>query len=131
MRGAGGEEILPLLSKDPAPKEIPILLVFSVIFQLSLFFMKKMQSRKRGSNYITDLRRTLVENVLNTWGLLIILLGTLVTCTTAIIHVMRVDDNLEAVDMKLNTLMPGGVVRILSIMAFGVGFPFLKQHALR
>ena len=131
MRGAGGEEILPLLSKDPAPKEIPILLVFSVIFQLSLFYMKKMQSRKRGSNYITDLRRTLVENVLNTWGLLIILLGTLVTCTTAIIHVMRVDDYLEAVDMKLNTLMPGGVVRILSIMAFGVGFPFIKQHALR
>ena len=90
-----------------------------------------MQARKRGSNYITDLRRTLVENVLNTWGMLIILVGTLVACTASIIHVLRVDDNLGAIDVKLNTLLPFGVVRILCIMAFGVGFPFIKQHALR
>ena len=127
----GGDAILPLVSKDPAPREIPILMVFSVILQFSFFCMKKIKSRNEEFNYITNLRRSLVENVLNIYGLLFILVATFLVCTVAILHVMRVDENLEKSEVKLHSILPQNIIWVLCIMGFAVCFPFISQHALR
>ena len=127
----GGDEILPLVSKDSAPREIPILMVFSVIFQFSVFCMKKIKSRNEEFNYITNLRRSLVDNVLNIYGLLFILVATFLVCAVTILHVMRVDENLEKIEVKLHTILPQGIIWLLCLMGFGVCFPFISQHALR
>ena len=127
----GGDEILPLVSKDSAPREIPILMVFSVIFQFSVFCMKKIKSRNEEFNYTTNLRRSLVENVLNIYGLLFILVAILLCCYVAILNVMRVDENLEKSEFKIPTLLPANVIRMLCIIGFAVCFPFISQHALR
>ena len=120
-----------MVSKAPAPREIPILMVFSVIFQFALVCMKKIKARNEEFNYITNLRRSLVENVLNIYGLLFILVAILLCCYVAILNVMRVDENLEKSEFKIPTLLPANVIRMLCIIGFAVCFPFISQHALR
>ena len=69
----GREDLLEEVSADPPGQALTVLLVSSLAFQVVLFLFKWNFSRKI-ENYALNLKATLVNNVLNIYGLLIIIM---------------------------------------------------------
>ena len=81
----GGEEILPHLSKMSAGRGLMNLLMCSAIFQISLYILKKSKTRKL-QGYSQLLTRTMVENVLNMYSIMVISIISIISFTWGLFH---------------------------------------------
>ena len=71
----GGDEMLNLLDDRPPGRAMVIFVIFTIIFQIFMQGLKKLktQNLKSVSMYAQNLRTTLVNNVLNIYGLVFFL----------------------------------------------------------
>ena len=81
----GGDKIIPQLSEDFPDWGIPILTFVSVTFQLCLYLLKYLKSRKLNM-YAHNLRTIMVENVLNMYELVVIILISITGIVYGAIH---------------------------------------------
>ena len=75
----GGEEIIDSLCDEVPGKALLHLCVFSIFFQIFNSVYKKMKNERLHSvnDYAQSLRTTIVNNVINIYGLVIIFCGNL------------------------------------------------------
>ena len=81
----GGDKIIPKLSEDFPDWGIPILTFVSVTFQLCLYLFKYLKSRKLNM-YAHNLRIIMVENVLNMYGIIVIIFISITVIGYGAIH---------------------------------------------
>ena len=122
----GGPELLEEVSEDPPGWSLTILLVSSLAFHIGLFILKWTFSRKI-QNYALNLKATLVNGILNIYGLLIILLISLITCFYAIYHYLII----KHFQQPSKAVMPAGLLLIYLITFLVVLLPFIQNFALR
>ena len=79
----GGERMLDVLDDEKPGNALPYLILFSVLFQICVFSFKTIQNRQLESftNYVQNLRNSLVENVLNVYSLMLILFCNVIYLT--------------------------------------------------
>ena len=85
----GGQDLLEEVSPHPPGQSLVVLMLSSLAFQFLLFLFKWNFSRKI-QNYALNLKATLVNNVLNIYGLLIITMISLISCFYAIYHYLSI-----------------------------------------
>ena len=125
----GGEEILPLLSKEPPPRGVAIFVVGCILWHSLLFLIKiKIQ---RGSSYINHLKNALVENVVNVYGIIITIFVSLSTMVFIFFHAIIVDKNQKSAPENLSPLLPPTIIVLLSVLGFITVLPFFTRPALR
>ena len=111
-----------------------ILVVTSTLFQLTLYCVKRFRDRviqNRISNYMNELRSTLVENVVNVYGIIIILVVSFFSVVFVSNHLTTTKGNSSKAAGELTTILPSTIVLLLCVMAFAAGLPFFTRHALR
>ena len=125
----GRQDLLEEVSDDPPGKSLTILMVSSLTFQLALFVFKWFFSR-RIQNYALNLKATLVNNVLNIYGLLIIMIISLIASAYAIYHYLSIKNKQSEAGTE-RTVMPAGLL-LLNLLTFVVVLlPFIQNFALR
>ena len=130
----GREELLEEVSADPPGLGITVLFVSSLTFQVVLFLFKWNFSRKipNYQNYALNLRTTLVNNVLNIYGVMIIMMISLISCFYAIYHYLSIKNLNKLTEAETETnVMPTGLLLIYLITFFVVLLPFIQNFALR
>ena len=119
----GGQDIIPLLSSDPAKSSnmlIIILVILSSLLQLIIHVYKKIRFRKE-IKYEQQLQQAVMSGVRNAYGPIIILVGFLGFGLTACVHFYVSERNRNAPFSKVwtdkNTFDPTfGMSIILSFM---------------
>ena len=127
----GRSELVEEVSPDPPGQSLTFLFLSSLAFQVLLFLFKWNFSRKI-QNYALDLKATLVNNVLNIYGLLIIMIISLIACFYAIYHYLSIKNlNKQSEAETERTVMPAGLL-LLNLLTFVVVLlPFIQNFALR
>ena len=127
----GGQELLEEVSEDPPGRSLSILMVSSLAFQLGLFIFKWNFSRKI-QNYALNLKAILVNNVLNIYGLLIIMIISLISCCYVIYHYLSIK-NFETPGETVPRTdgMPAGLLLLYLLTFLVVLIPFIQNFALR
>ena len=131
----GGQDLLEEVSDDPPGQSLVVLAVFSIAFQLALFIFKWNFSRKI-DNYALNLKATLVNNVRNIYGLLILTMISLIGCSYAIYHYLSIkhfdvsspEPSLAGPEMPL---MPAGLLLFYLLALLVVLLPYIQNFALR
>ena len=125
----GGEEILPLLSKEPPPRGVAVFVVGCILWNCILFIIKiKIQ---RDSSYINNLKNAMVENVVNVYGIIITIFVAISTSVFIFYHAVIVDRNQKAAPENLSPLLPPTIIVLLSVLGFITALPFFTRPALR
>ena len=122
----GGEEIIPHLSKISAGRGFIVLIMCSAIFQISV--LKQSKSRKL-QGYSQVLTRTMVQNVLNMYGIMVIISISIICVTYGIFH-------LWSIQMYKKSESPVSLVpKEILVLFLGIfltsAVPFMKSYALR
>ena len=127
----GREELLEEVSADPPGQALTVLLVSSLAFQVVLFLFKWNFSRKI-ENYALNLKATLVNNVLNIYGLLIIIMISLIACFYVIYHYLTIKNlSKQTEDGTERNVMPVGLLLLYLLTFLVVLIPFIQNFALR
>ena len=130
----GGEQIIPDLSDQSPGLGLPVLVIGSAIFQSSLYIFKKVKSR-RLNVYPQMLSRTLVENVLNMYSIMVIIITSIVSVSWALLHQWSMkygvwsEKNKDSVRSK--RLIPREIILFFIAVSTITALPFLKSYALR
>ena len=127
----GRSQLVEEVSPDPPGQSLAFLFLSSLAFQVLLFLFKWNFSRKI-QNYALDLKATLVNNVLNIYSLLIIIIITLIAFLYAIFHYLSIKNlNKQTEAETERTVMPAGLL-LLNLLTFVVVLlPFIQNFALR
>ena len=81
----GGDQIITDLSKKSLWRGMPKLVICSAIFQIFLFVLK--QSNSRGlKSYAYNLTKSLVENVINMYGIIASFIITITSAAYGLMH---------------------------------------------
>ena len=123
-----GEQIVKQLSKKSPGRGIPVLLIGSVIFQISLYILKTSKSKKLGM-YTHNLRRYLVENVLNMYGIMVIIIMSLISAVYSILHHWSIE--MYKISENPPQCVPNEIIILFVIILFCTVVPFIKSYALR
>ena len=77
----GGDKMFDILGDGTPGKAARHLIIFTIIFQIIISVYKRYKNKKleRVTYYAQNLRRSLVENVLNIYGLVLILFSSTIT----------------------------------------------------
>ena len=77
----GGEKMLDILDDGKPGLALPYLILFCFVFQLSVIVYRRIRKKqlKSTSTYAQDLRKSLVENVLNIYSLFFIIFCNIIT----------------------------------------------------
>ena len=127
----GRDELLEEVSADPPGQALTVLLVSSLAFQVVLFLFKWNFSRKI-ENYALNLKATLVNNVLNIYGLLIIIMISLIACFYVIYHYLTIKNlSKQTEDGTERNVMPVGLLLLYLLTFLVVLLPFIQNFALR
>ena len=126
----GGEQIINQLSKKSPGRGIPVLLIGSVIFQISLYILKTSKSRKLRM-YIHILTRSLVENVLNMYGIMVIIIMSIISAVYSILHHWSIEMNKMSENSPQPQLVPTENIILFFIILFCTVVPFIQSYALR
>ena len=127
----GGQDLLEEVSDDPPGRSLSILMVSSLAFQLGLFIFKWNFSRKI-QNYAINLKAILVNNVLNIYGLLIIMIISLISCCYVIYHYLSIKSFETPGEIVPRTEgMPAGLLLLYLLTLLVVLIPFIQNFALR
>ena len=125
-----GEQRVKQLSKKSPGRGIPVLLIGSVIFQISLYILKTSKSKKLGM-YTHNLRRYLVENVLNMYGIMVIIIMSLISAVYSILHHWSIEMYKMSENSPQPQLVPTENIILFFIILFCTVVPFIKSYALR
>ena len=118
----GGQDLLEEVSDDPPGRSLSVLMVSSLAFQLGLFIFKWNFSRKI-QNYAINLKAILVNNVLNIYGLLIIMIISLISCCYVIYHYLSIKNFEPPEETSRRTEgMPAGLLLLYLLTFLMVGF---------
>ena len=123
----GGDLIIGDLSERSPGKGMPIVLLCSLIFQI-LFILKQAKSRKL-KMYAHNLTRALVENVLNMYGIVTIIIITIVSVVYGHLHRWSSEKNKN--QEKTTKLVPMEIFFLYLVILFITIVPFIKSYALR
>ena len=126
----GREQLLQLVSQGAPGKSLSILLLSSLLFQVFLILFKIFYSRKI-TNYPLQLRATLVEGVLNIYGLLIIIIMSLTACFYVIYHYLTIKHLLTLKAPGEADLMPSSLLILYLLTVFVVLLPYTQNFHLR
>jgi hypothetical protein len=124
----GGEQIINQLSKKSPGRGIPVLFIGSAIFQISLYILKQSKSRKL-KTYTHNLTRSLVENVLNMYGIMVIIIMSIISAVYSIIHHWRMA--MHKMSGNPTDLVPREIIIIFVVIILCTVIPFIKRYALR
>ena len=124
----GGDLIIGDLSERSPGKGMPIVLLCSLIFQIFLVILKQAKSRKL-KMYAHNLTRALVENVLNMYGIVAIIIITTVSVVYALLHLWSIEKNKNQ-DITTN-LVPNEIFFLHLLIFIITIVPFIKSYALR
>ena len=116
------------LSERSPGRGVPILLMSSSIFQIFLYILKQSKSRKL-KTYVQNLNMSLVENVLNMYGLIAIIIITTISVAYAFFH----HSTFAKYKKHENTtdLVPKEIFFVYTVILFITIIPFIKSYALR
>ena len=123
----GGDQIIPELSEKSPGRGVPLLTLWS-IFQVSLYILKCTKSRNL-KMYTHNLTKSLVENVLNMYGIIVIILISITSVVYIILHHWSIEKN--KTKEKITKLVPKEIIILFSVTLFCVILPFIKSFALR
>ena len=88
----GGDSIIEDLSERSPGRGVPILLICSSVFQIFLYILKQSKSRKL-IMYVHNLNKSLVENVLNMYGIITNIIITTITAAFGLFHHWSIEKN--------------------------------------
>ena len=126
----GGEQIINQLSKKSPGRGIPVLLIGSVMFQISFYILKTSKSRKLRM-YIHILTRSLVENVLNMYGIMVIIIMSIISAVYSILHHWSIEMYKISENPPQPQLVPTEIIILFVIILFCTVVPFIKSYALK
>ena len=124
----GGDQLIPELSENSPGRGLPVLLFLSATFQVSLYILKYYKSRNL-KIYVHSLTKSLVENVLNIYGTIVIILISITSFMYAILHYWSIEKN-KKLEM-VTKLVPKEIIIWYIVNMFCVILPFIKSYALR
>ena len=124
----GGEEILTELSDKSPGRGVPLLIVWSAILQVSLYILKSARSRNK-MMYFHNLTKSLVENVLNMYGIIVIILISIISTAYITIHHLSIEKN--RMQDTTPKIIPKEILILYFLTMFCVVLPFIKSYALR
>ena len=124
----GGEQLIPLLSNQPSGKSFQMIILFSLLFQILLTVYKQIEVKKL-NDYTIMLKRTMVHNILNVYGIFIILFVFIISFFYIIRHTIYIEKN--RIGTEAVNFIPWEIVFIYCFAGSLVIFPFLRSHALR
>ena len=124
----GGQHIIGDLSEKSPGRGVPIMLMCSAIFQICLYILKQSKSRKL-KMYAHNLTKALVENVLNVYGIISIIIITIVSVAYVILHHRRIEKN--NTEEIVNKLVPREIVYLYIVIFLITVVPFTRSYALR
>ena len=124
----GGEQIIPELSKQSPGRGIPVLFIGSAIFQISLYILKQYKSKKL-QIYSQVLTKTLVENVLNMYGIMVIIIISIICVIYSILHHWSIEMHKKSESSI--TLLPREIIVMFVVIFACTSVPFIKSYALR
>ena len=128
----GGEAIFDQLSPLPPARGVHVLCFVSIIFQIFLYSIKKVKSKEEGVGYLKQLKKNLVDNVVNVYSLVIVICIFVGTIAYSLHHMWTVGRNRAvAVTSLVPSLLPANIGWALTLMAFATLLSFFTQHALR
>lgn len=123
----GGNQIIPQLSEN-SPIKMYALFLCSAIFQVSLYILKHSKSRKLNT-YKNNLIKTLVENVLNIYGIVVLIIISMASVAYSILHHWNIQKN--QTKEKTTKLVPTEIIIIYGVHLLVVVLPYIKSYALR
>ena len=124
----GGDQIIPDLSEKSPGRGVPLLFLGSAIFQVSLYILKHLKSRDR-KMYVHNLTKSLVENVLNMYGIIVIILISITSVAYIILHHWSIEQNKNKI--KITNLVPKEIIILFGVVLFITILPFIKSYPLR
>ena len=124
----GGEQIMKDLSKQSPGIGSTLQLVVSVIFQISLYIVKQVKSRKL-QEYPQILKMTIVDNVLNMYSIMIIIILSIIAGSYGLLHHWSIEK--LKVSQVPTRLVPREIVVLYFLLFACVACPFVKSYALR
>ena len=122
----GGEEIIPHLSKISAGRGFIVLIMCSSIFQISVLIQSK--SRKL-QGYPQVLTKTMVENVLNMYGIMGMIVISIICVTWGILHQWSIQMYKRSESPV--SLVPKEILVLFLGIFLTSAVPFMKSYALR
>ena len=126
----GRQDLLEEVSDDPPGKSLVVLAFSSLTFHLALFVFKWNFSRKI-QNYALNLKATLVNNVLNIYGLLIITMISFLCCFYAIYHYLSIKNFQDPSTSEERSVMPTSLLLLYLLTFLVVLLPYIQNFALR
>lgn len=125
----GREELLQVVSQGAPGPSLSIFLLSSLLFQVLLVIIKRFYSRKI-TNYALQLRATLVNNVLNIYGLLIIIITSGTACCYVMYHYLIIKHLTQQAGGEAD-LMPRALLILYLLTVFVVMLPYTQNFHLR
>ena len=126
----GGEAIIPFLSTKTPGRHTFIALVIFIMFHFCLILYKKLVMRKFLS--VQRLKEVVVNNLLNIYKILSILVVLLLIMLTLFIHNRIIRDNSSDEKMAAGKKSSfNGIMLVALLETFMQAFPFITNPALR
>ena len=97
-------------------------------FSNLMFILKQAKSRKL-KMYAHNLTRALVENVLNMYGIVAIIIITIVSVFYGLLHHWSIEKNKNQENTQ--DLVPREIIFLYLVILFITIVPFIKSYALR
>jgi hypothetical protein len=133
----GSDQILTNLTDQSPGLHLPILLSLSVAFQATMLLCQKYQrvSHESVSQYIHNLKTTLVHNVSNVYGMIVLLvlnIGAIVFIHSHYLNIHKNKSDLlnQDIDDPNQTIFPKGLFVLALVIFISVLWPY-HSHALR
>ena len=125
----GGDQIIQDLSKKSPGIGTTLLVVVSAIFQFLLYIYKIIKSRKL-QEYPQILKRTLVENVLNMYSLMILIILSIISISYGLLHHWDIEMH-KVSPQRPTRLVPRTIVAYYIVILVSIACPFMNSFALR
>ena len=126
----GGEKILQDLSNQPPEPGVRNLLMGSVLFQLIFYLYDKYHRLHPGevTHYIEDLKKSIITNILNLYGVTLMIIFNMIGFVFILSHYLRVGRK-EELENKVK-LVPNGIIVLTILFCAVVLWPY-RSFALR
>jgi hypothetical protein len=124
----GGEELFAELSDKSPGRGVPVHIFGSAVFQVFLYMIICVRSRNK-KIYFQNLRRSLVENVVNMYGIMAIIMISIISSAYILLHHLSIET--YKTKIKTSNLIPKEVIILYFLTLLCVVLPFMKSYALR
>jgi hypothetical protein len=124
----GGNQIINDLSEKSPGRGFLILVMCSAIFQIFLSILKQTKSRNL-KTYLYNLTKSLVENVVNMYGIIASFIITIASVAYGLMHHWSIEKSLK--QEQFTEIVPHEIYFLYILLLFITIVPFLKSYALR